>query len=155
MSFKTSFMADKLSKPTKKEFHLTNFTETEMLLFYKHCRWWDDTKELLKHKNCPLQISLDVLTSERWYERLTAILAKPNREFMWKHGLTDKKSTVRAATYKTAICLDLENKNTIIDLILKDEWTKGYFRGFWDIERLKSLRDGTLTMEDWAYAYKN
>ena len=139
-------------RPSQKSFFSTSIDPNELMKVYVFTNDWSVHKLLLRHKDCPDTLTEKFLECPVWYMRLTAGLAKKNRHRHIATLFSDKKSTVRAAAYKTAITDNLYDMTMVCRMIIADKWVHGYFYGmYWNIELLTRIASGEIDRESWEH----
>jgi len=90
------FVASKGEKPMYKAFNAMELTDEDFkkILTYDDIIW-DDHKRLLKHRCCPLWLAKKFGKSDKFYERIVAFVAYPNRKHMISKGLSDSDNRVK------------------------------------------------------------
>jgi hypothetical protein len=138
-------------KSTKKSFLETDISQKDLMELYVKTEDWHTHKLIATHRNCPDFLTEEFLKSPVWYIRLTAGLTKEKRARYTERLFSDKKSTVRAAAYKTAIVSGIGDLREVCQKIVDDKFAHGYFGTvFWNLELIKRVASGEIqTIEAW------
>lgn len=93
------FLRFKGIKPTYKNFKTLDITPQEINLLERGIISWDDTKKILAHKDCTLEICKKHAQSKEFYIRICAIFSKPHRDELFKMARKDSDARVRRYYY--------------------------------------------------------
>ena len=114
-----SFLKFKGLKPVFKNFKSLDITKDEIILLDRGNVSWDDTKKILAHKDCPLELCKKYAKDKDFYVRICAIFSKPHRDELYILAKTDSDPRVRRYYYTYMIDV-VDNIETLREEIKKD-----------------------------------